>query len=171
MNSGQFQKGSEVGKAFRFKKGSVPFNKGMKRGKGWAPGRMAEGQFKPGNLSGAALDNYRPVGSTRVSKDGYLEIKINDDLPAHRRWRGVHIVLWEEHLGPLPAGFCICFKNGNKQDIRIDNLKLMSRGERMSLNTFLRYPKEIADLIRLRGAVNRQINKRTRNEKQANRSA
>lgn len=54
----------------RFQKGSVPANKGLRR-PGWAPGRMAETQFKPGRPANQAR-NYRPIGTLRVNADGYL---------------------------------------------------------------------------------------------------
>src|SRR5690606_27234295 len=65
------------GKSARFPKGHVPANKGLRR-PGWAPGRMAETQFKKGSMSGAAQHNYVPIGTTRLSKDGILERKVTD---------------------------------------------------------------------------------------------
>lgn len=135
----------------RFEKGHVPANKGLRR-PGWARGRMAETQFKPGQ----APTNHKPVGYERVTVDGYRERKVAEP----KTFRAVHVLLWEEHLGPVPKGCAVVFKNGNKTDIRIDNLALVSRAELMRRNSYHRYPKEIARVIQLRGALNRQINKR-----------
>jgi hypothetical protein len=157
--SGRLQKGA--GAATRFVKGHAPHNKGVRR-PGWAPGRMGETQFRPGERRGVAVRLYKPIGTERVSKDGYLERKINDDLPLQRRWRAVHLLVWEEANGPLPAGHAVAFRNGNKRDIRLDNLELISRRALMRRNTVHNLPKPVAQAVQLLGAVRRQINRRER---------
>lgn len=141
----------------RFKPGQTPPNKGLRR-PGYAPGRMAQTQFKKGQKP----HTWKPIGSERINAAGYRDRKITDTGYPSADWKGVHVLLWEEHLGPVPKGFAVVFKNRNKADIRIDNLALLSRAELMRRNTLHRYPKEIAQLIQLRGALNRQINRRTR---------
>lgn len=155
-------------KAAQFKKGQTPANKGLRR-PGWAPGRMAETQFKRGELTGAAQRNYVPIGTERISKDGYLERKVTDDpgiYPA-RRWTGVHRLVWEEANGSIPPGHAVVFREGRKtvdaKLITSDALELVSRAELMRRNSYLtRYPKDIADLIRMRGHLNRKINNRSK---------
>lgn len=151
--------GDVRGAAFRFPKGHVPANKGLRR-PGWAPGRMRETQFKPGKRQGIAVKLWKPIGTERVSKDGYLERKVNDDLPLQRRWRGVHLIVWEAANGPLPKGRAVTFKNGDKRDVRLENLTLITRADLMRRNTYHRYPKPIAQLVQLRGALQRQINRK-----------
>jgi hypothetical protein len=68
-----FKKLAESGKRHRFSKGHVPANKGLRR-PGWSAGRMKETQFKKGQFS----PNRREIGSERVSKDGYLYVKVTD---------------------------------------------------------------------------------------------
>lgn len=46
--------------------------------------------------------------------------------------------------------------------ITADRLELVTRAENMARNTLHRYPKEVAQLIQLRGALNRKINARTK---------
>ncbi len=58
--------------ATRFKKGNTPWNCGMKGLP--ARGRSSETQFKKGQKP----HTWLPVGSTRVSADGYLQRKISD---------------------------------------------------------------------------------------------
>lgn len=60
------------GSATRFKKGNTPWNCGMKGLP--ARGRSSETQFKKGQKP----HTWLPVGSTRVSADGYLQRKISD---------------------------------------------------------------------------------------------
>lgn len=146
------------GKDTRFKKGNIPWNKGMKGRK--ATGRAVETQFKPGQLNGRAAEMYQPLGSERVTRDGIRQRKIRDDGPSQYRWRAVHALLWEEHNGPIPKGHIVVFKDGNRENITLENLELITRAELMNRNSYHNYPKEIAELIQLRGAVQRQINKR-----------
>lgn len=143
----------------RFTKGQTSWNKGKS-----CPtrGRSAETQFKKGVRQGVAVKLYQPIGAERISKDGYLERKINDDLPLQKRWRAVHLVMWEAANGPLPKGHAICFKDGNKANLTLDNFELISRADLMRRNTLHNYPKEIAQLIQLRGAINRKINNRSK---------
>lgn len=157
----------------RFVKGQVPPNKGLRR-PGWGPGRMKETQFKKGHgRSGVAVALYQPIGTERVSKDGYRERKVNDGWPLQRRWRAVHLVLWEEAHGPLPKGHAIAFLNGDKADIRLDNLECIPRAELMRRNTVHNYPKPLAETIQLLGALKRKIRnrERTHGQEQNQRSA
>lgn len=158
----RLRRGDHVGAAFRFQKGHAPANKGLRR-PGWSPGRMRETQFKKGHgRSGVAVKLYKPIGTERMSKDGYLERKINDDMPLQARWRAVHIVEWEAVNGRLPAGHALSFKNGDKADIRPDNLELITRGALMKRNSVHNMPKPLAQTVQLLGALNRQIRRRTR---------
>jgi hypothetical protein len=112
------------------------FHKGQPR----TPGSGAKGpnrtSFKKGCMSGAAQHNYVPIGSFRVSKDGYLERKVTDDpsLAPARRWVGVHRLNWEAAHGPIPDGHCVCFIDGDPLNAELDNLVLLSRRELVWLN-------------------------------------
>lgn len=159
----RLRRGDNAGVAFRFKKGQVPHNKGLRR-PGWAPGRMRETQFKKGGLSGRAAARYQPIGAERISKEGYVERKVSDCRPASRRWRGVHVLAWEAANGPVPKGHVIAFKNGDKRDVRIENLECISRRELMRRNTVHRLPKPLADTIQLLGALNRRLRRRNHAE-------
>lgn len=139
------------GSATRFKKGNTPWNCGMKGLP--ARGRAPETQFKKGQKP----HTWLPVGSTRVSADGYLQRKISDTGYPPRDWKGIHILLWEEHFGPIPAGHCVCFKDNNKQNVVIDNLELITRAERMRRNSIHRYPPELKSAIRIISKLKRTI--------------
>lgn len=141
----------------RFQKGHSTWNKGMK---GIYLGGN-EARFKPGNRSGQALLQWQPIGAERISKDGYLERKINDDKPFHRRWRSVHLLVWEEANGPLPDGYAVTFKDGDKRNVALENLQLTTRQELMTRNSVHKYGPEIAELCRIRGAIARQIKEKT----------
>lgn len=151
------------GGATRFQAGHSTWNKGTH----WnAGGRSVETQFKKGHLSGAAAAKLQPVGATRIA-DGQLQRKVNEDLPYMRRWVSVARLVWEGANGPIPAGQLVVFKPGmatvTESEITLDRLELVTRAENMRRNSYhTRYPKELARLIQLRGAMNRQINKRAK---------
>lgn len=161
----RLRRGDEVGKQYRFKPGIVPHNKGLRR-PGWAPGRMRETQFRKGHKP----QTWRPVNSTRYSKDGYLQLKVTDTGYSSRDWVGVHILLWEEAHGPVPASHAVCFKDGDKENIELPNLELLSRGELMRRNTIHNLPKPLVEVIMLNGALKRKIRRKLR-EEQDDRSA
>lgn len=74
--------------------------------------------------------NYKPIGSERIDKkDGYVLVKVQDHGLYQERWRLKHVVLWEKVHGKVPEDHVIAFLNGDKTDIRIDNLVLLSRTE------------------------------------------
>lgn len=150
----------------RFAKGHPPANKGLRR-PGWGPGRMKATQFKPGVRQGVAVKLYKPIGTERVSKDGYLERKVNDGMPLQKRWRSVHLIVWEAVNGPVNARtHAVVFRNKDRTDRRLENLELITRAELLARNWHNRYPKSIKRLVQLRGALQRQINRRDGRGKQ-----
>ncbi|MCY7895122.1 HNH endonuclease [Bacillus vallismortis] len=142
----------------RFKPGHIPFNKGKK-------GLMCGGketQFKKGQR---AL-NYRPVGSERVSVDGYIEIKVADP----GKWRMKHLVLWEEANGPIPKGHCLLFLDGNKLNVSLDNLQLITRSQlvRMNQNGLISTDADLTKTGVIVAVILSKIGERKRNRKGAN---
>ena len=153
------------GGATRFKPGQVPFNKGLRRPEGWAPGQMAKAQFKPGHLPHNTLE----VGGYRII-DGYLQQKISAAKGSSaKRWRGVHELVWTAVNGPLPDGHIVVFKPGMRTteltNITIDKVECISRADNMRRNTRHNLPKELNEVIMLRAALIRKINHRTKGKK------
>ena len=58
-----------------------------------------------------------------------------------------------------PKGYLVRFKNGNKQDIRIENLELVTCAQNMKDNTIHNYPPEIKTAIRSIANIKRRIKK------------
>lgn len=145
------------GRAHQFRPGHATWNKGKPFNSG---GRSVETRFKPGRPPSEAR-NYAPIGSTRITRDGILERKVTA-----RRWVAEHRLVWESAHGPIPDGCIVVFKRGmhttDPAAITADRLELVTRAENMARNTLHRYPKEVAQLIQLRGALNRKINARTK---------
>lgn len=114
----------------RFSKGHSPFNKGKK---GITFGGV-QTQFKKGHLP----HNYVPVGSERTRtvhtnskvKDDYIDVKIADP----NKWKGKHILIWEQHNGPVPKRHVVIFGDGNNRNFDPNNLILVSRRQLAVLN-------------------------------------
>lgn len=96
------------GRDARFAKGIVPANKGKKMP---FNANSARTQFKKGGRHGEARRKYKPIGTERLSKDGYRERKIHDGMPMQSRWRLVHLVEWEAINGPIPKGMALKCKS------------------------------------------------------------
>ena len=120
--------GIKSGRTGRIEPGATPWNKGKKGYMG--PNKTS---FRKGNRP----HNTRYLGHERISKDGYAEISVAERNPHtgfHRRYRLKHVYIWEQANGPVPAGHAVVFKNGDKTDIRLDNLMLLSRAELLTAN-------------------------------------
>ena len=105
-----------------FKKGLTPWNKGMK---GLQIGGK-ETQFKKGNRP----HNWQPVGTERINAEGYIDIKIAEPS----KWKSKHYIIWEESKGKVPKGYVLIFGDGNRQNVQLDNLILVSRAQLALLN-------------------------------------
>jgi hypothetical protein len=144
-----------------FKPGQTPWNKGINFDSG---GRSHETRFKKGHMSGAAQHNYVPIGTLRISKDGYLERKMTDDqsLPTTRRWTPVHRLVWQAAHGPIPDGHIVVFRRGMKtvaeEEVTADRLECITRHENMRRNSVWRNT-ELGKLYQLKGAIMRQVNR------------
>jgi hypothetical protein len=143
-------------RASQFIKGQRAWNEGLEYQPG---GRAAESQFRPGNRP----QTWLPVGTQRLDKDGLLEVKVADRREKSD-WVHVHRQVWIEANGPLPAGHIVVFRVGRRTSdlaaITPDAVEAITRAELMRRNTYHRYGPEIAKVYQLRGAINRQINKR-----------
>lgn len=149
----------EQSKLHRYQKGCIPANKGKKMNPDTYT-KCAGTMFKKGNMPA----NHRDVGSERINKDGYIEVKVAEP----NKWKAKHRVIWEEANGPVEKGYNVQFKDGNRLNVSLDNLYLISRQRQLKEQNSLmaRYPKELQDIIRLRGAVKRQIKRKENKDEQ-----
>lgn len=151
----------EGGKPHRFKPGHASWNKGTH----WnAGGRSPLTRFKKNGKP----HNTKPIGSYRITKDGTLQRKVREAKGCNsKRWRSIHELVWIAANGKVPRGHIVVFRPGMKtnvlEEITIERVECISYAENMRRNTLHRYPKPIAHAIQLRGALNRQINKRGAN--------
>lgn len=110
-----------TGRTGRFPPGHVPANKGQKGIR-----RSPATEFKKGNMP----QNWKPVGTETVRSDGYTWVKIAEP----NKWREKHALIWEAANGPVPTGHIVLFADGNKQNIALENLMLISRAQLVRLN-------------------------------------
>jgi HNH endonuclease len=168
-NACRLRRGDHVGAAFRFTPGHVPHNKGLRR-PGWAAGRMRETQYKRGQRNGLAARHWMPVGSTRLI-EGYVYRKVSDvpNVPYTVNWKPDHVLVWTRAHGPVPVGHAIGFRNGDKADVRLDNLVCLSRRELMLRNSVHNLPAPLPQVVQLLGALTRQIRRKTRGSQEQDR--
>lgn len=145
MNSGRFQKGNRA------------WNTGLHIDNG-----AKVSQFTKGHMP----QTWRPVGSERTDRDGILWRKVSDTRDKRTDWKAVHVMAWEAANGPLPRGKFVIFADRDRTNFTPQNLLAVTRKENMRRNSYhTNYPKSVALVIQLRGALNRQINKRERHAK------
>jgi hypothetical protein len=82
-------------------------------------GNGLSGRFVPGYIP----SNRKPVGTECTGGSGYVVVKTADPSV----WKYKHVVIWEKAHGPLPKGHVIMFTDGNKLNLRLSNLRMVSR--------------------------------------------
>lgn len=119
----RLRRGDNIGAAFRFQKGNVPANKGLRR-PGFGPGRMKQTQFKKGQR----VWNWRPLGSERLV-DGYLYTKVSNRprVPWTRNWKPTHVLRWEKKHGRIPEGWALKCLDGNRLNTKPSNWTAVPR--------------------------------------------
>lgn len=88
-------------------------------------------RFKKGNMPTNGRD--KPVGYERVTKDGYVEVKVAERPSKPFRndnFRAKSHIEWERiHGKPVPDGCIVVFANRDKLDFSEDNLVLVTRAQ------------------------------------------
>ena len=111
----------KTGNTGQFKKYQEPWNKGLK-------GYM--GANKTSFKKGTIPPNYKPVGTERFAKDGYIEVKVKNP----NVWELKHRYIYKKHHGEIPNGYNVIFADKNISNFDIDNLILVSKAEMLILN-------------------------------------
>lgn len=104
------REGWKTGRTGCFVKGQTPVNKGKPMP--YHPNSAAT-RFKKGNRP----HNTNYLGHERVSKDGYVEISVDEVNPYtgyERRYVLKHRHLWEAANGPVPEGHRLKSLDGNR---------------------------------------------------------
>ncbi len=103
---------------------SYKWNKGMKGL--YTPG-SEKGWFKKGHVSRNALYDGAIIIRQRYNRyqKPYKWIRVD------KKWRMLHVVVWEKLHGKAPEGMIVTFKNGDSMDVTIENLECITRAESM----------------------------------------
>ena len=121
-------RGINSGRTGHFRPGHQPWNAGTK-----GMTQANSGSFTDGHEP----HNTKWEGYERVTKDGIVEVSVREPNPHtgyERRFRPKHVLLWEQHNGPVPDSHCVVFRDGDPSNIAIDNFELMHRLELLRLN-------------------------------------
>lgn len=135
LHSLRKRKGWRTGRTGCFVKGQEPVNKG----KPCAPGtggrhpNAQRTQFRKGQRP----HNTNYLHHERVSKDGYVEISVDQTNPYtgfERRYVLKHRWLWERANGPVPDGHALKCIDGNKLNTDPSNWEVIPRALLPRLN-------------------------------------
>ena len=104
-----------------FKKGSTPWNKGLK-------GYM--GANKTSFKKGSVPPNQVPIGTESITKGGYIKVKVGEP----NKWKLKQRYIYEQHYGEIPNNCNVIFADKNIRNFDINNLVLVSKAEMLILN-------------------------------------
>ena len=142
----------KYGTKTRFKTGNSPPNKGKKQHEYMSAvsiGESAKTRFTVGHTP----HNWKPVGSTRITKDGYCEVKVKEP----NKWQLLHRKVWVMVNGAIPPGYNVQFRDKNRLNCAPSNLYIIDRKTQMINNSINRLPKELISVIKLASKLNKQL--------------
>ena len=110
----------------QFLKGHAPHNKGKKM-----PPEVYEKvkgtMFKKHHIP----HNHREVGSERISKDGYIEVKTKEP----NKWELKHRIIYRQfYKQDIKRGEVVIMLDGNKLNVAPENLQKITRAELVRYN-------------------------------------
>ena len=119
----------------RFEPGQEAWNRGRPQAEWMSPDgveRTRATRFRPGQLPHNARD--LPVGSERVTRDGYVEVKVAERPSgagrANDNWRPKAHLVWERANGrALRPDEIVVFADGDRGNLDPGNLVAMTRAE------------------------------------------
>ena len=71
-----------------------------------------------------------PVGTERVSKDGYIVVKVREEatVPMSKdNWKLKHVLVYEQAHGSVPDGCSVYFADGDRRNFDLGNLVAVPR--------------------------------------------
>ena len=84
------------------------------------------GRFEKGNMP----PNHKNVGYERINVDGYVEIKVKEP----NIFKLKHRIIYEQNYGKIPKGHKVVFADGNKLNLDLNNLILVTDSEELIMN-------------------------------------
>lgn len=162
----------EIARAMGRSPGSVyarAFQRGLKKSEEYMKATHGQhlielvraGVSKPFRKGESPYIGAKPVGSERINSYGFLERKVAETENKRTNWKFVHHLVWEQHFGPIPEGYAVLFKDGNKRNIVIENLECLSKAQLIRRYSIVNWPKPLAEIVRLQAAIKRIVKKRS----------
>jgi len=148
-------------KAALFKHGQTSAMKGRKQSEWMSPEaiqRSIKYRFKKGQLPHNTKEEYavslrQPLGYIWFRRD-------------KNKWEELHRFIYRVHHDvKLQPGDVVAFKDGNRNNLSIDNLILVSKRDLLDKNSIHRFPPEVKATIHTLARLKRLI-KQKENEKQ-----
>lgn len=145
----------------RFVKGQRPWNAGIPA-KPHVLEALKSTMFKPGNIPKTAKHNgavsLRLVDAETNRREYWVRVSLS-------KWRRLADLVWEKHNNAtIPQGHFVRFTDNNPLNCAPENLFLANRSDNMSLNSLVRYPNEVRELIRAKNALKRKINQKIKEQ-------
>lgn len=122
--------GFKSGRSGHFKEGGKPWNHGKKGCFG-----TNKTSFRKGNLP----RNSKPLWSERINRSGYIEMSVPEKSPyteSPTHYKPKHVWVWEQANGKVKKGHVIIFNDGDKRNMALDNLTMVSRAELLYLSRY-----------------------------------
>lgn len=140
------------------KKGDVPPNKGKRQTDYMTPEaieRTKATRFKKGQIP----HNVNKQGDGAIvlrkhkNQTPYKYIRISLGV-----WELYHHFIWKKHNGTIPKNHVVAFKDGNTENVIIENLELITMAENMLRNSKHKFPKEIVPSMLLLKQLENKLN-------------
>lgn len=118
----------------RFQKGQDSWNKGKKQIE-YMSAEMIERSSKTRFAVGSDPHNTVEIGHIRMTRDGYLEMKVRHDKTGkNKNFVLLQRLIYEQHYGVIGEGNIVEFVDGNPLNLDINNLRLCTRVENLMRN-------------------------------------
>jgi len=114
----------------QFVKGSTPHNKGKKQVEYISPDKIENIKATQFKVDGLLAENHPSWKGGIQQPKGDCNYIYKDKNTRLRKPR----VIYEENFGPIPKGYVVWHKDGNKKNDHPDNLEAISRAEMMRRN-------------------------------------
>lgn len=145
-----------------FKKGCVPFTKGLKQSDYMTPDQIKKTvatRFKKGQKPATTKQGRLHISIRKDKRNvPYKFIKIDDGF-----WEPLHVFNWHKEFGEVPEGHIIIFKDGDTLNCEPWNLGAITKAENLRRNRdeFLALPEDLKKTIGLVNKLKMNLNKTT----------
>lgn len=134
---GRISKVNDIGVSTRFFRQMPGWNKGKKQSDYMSPEKIEKTKATRFQ-KGSDPHNTVPIGTERISKDGYIEIKIRhlkNGEANNKNFVSKHRMIYEKNFGPIPENCNIEFIDGNRMNFEPSNFILRTKTENFLKNS------------------------------------